>query len=116
MQTTKDRQEGAIYVFTIVTIIFLPLSTISNIFGMNTYDVQNSQKGQRIFWVFAILVTVVVLVASLFGAGVLSLRRLWVWIGVKSGVVETYSPLPVNIEGESPFMPRDGDDGRGTYW
>ena len=36
MDTHKDRQENAIMVFTIVTIIFLPLSFVSSVFGMNT--------------------------------------------------------------------------------
>jgi hypothetical protein len=116
MQTTKDRQEGAIYVFTIVTIIFLPLSTISSIFGMNTYDIRNSQKGQWIFWAFAIPVTGVVLIASLFGAGVLSLRSLWVWVGLKSGVVETYPPLPEEIDEKPTFSLRDRARERDVYW
>lgn len=40
MDTHKDRQENAIMIFTIVTIIFLPLSFVSSVFGMNTRDIR----------------------------------------------------------------------------
>lgn len=45
-ENKKDRQEAAIYVFTIVTIIFLPISTVSSIFGMNTSDVRDMEQSQ----------------------------------------------------------------------
>lgn len=38
VDVTKDRQELAIFAFTIVTVVFLPLSAVSSIFGMNTVD------------------------------------------------------------------------------
>ncbi|KAF5700260.1 hypothetical protein FGLOB1_10898 [Fusarium globosum] len=41
MDFTRDRQERAIYAFTLVTIIFLPISAVSSIFGMNTTDVRD---------------------------------------------------------------------------
>ncbi|KAJ9483613.1 hypothetical protein VN97_g9784 [Penicillium thymicola] len=41
IQNDKSRQDFAIYAFTIVTIIFLPLNTVSSIFGMNTTDIRN---------------------------------------------------------------------------
>ncbi|RYC58866.1 hypothetical protein CHU98_g7346 [Xylaria longipes] len=72
IENNKQRQEAAIYVFTIVTIIFLPISTVSSIFGMNTQDIRDLEYGQWIFWAVVIPVTVVVVVAALFGAGVLS--------------------------------------------
>ncbi|TLD36737.1 hypothetical protein E2P81_ATG02519 [Venturia nashicola] len=36
IETTKDRHDSAIYAFTIVTIIFLPLSFVCSFLGMNT--------------------------------------------------------------------------------
>ncbi|CAN8106544.1 unnamed protein product [Discula destructiva] len=75
IENNKDRQEAAIYVFTIVTIIFLPISTVSGIFGINTSDVRNMEQSQWAFWAAVVPVTVVVVTASLFGAGVLSWRK-----------------------------------------
>lgn len=40
----------AILVFTIVTIIFLPLSFVSSFFGMNFKDIRNIDSTQRLFW------------------------------------------------------------------
>ena len=66
----KDKQEAAIYTFTIVTIIFLPISTVATILGMNTRDVRNMEKTQWVFWAAALPVTAVVIVGSLFAAGI----------------------------------------------
>lgn len=41
----------AILVFTIVTIIFLPLSFISSFFGMNFSDIRDMESTQRLFWI-----------------------------------------------------------------
>lgn len=57
----KDRQENAIYAFTIVTVVFLPLSTIAGILGMNTNDIRNMEDGQWIFWVAALPLLVLVI-------------------------------------------------------
>jgi Mg2+ and Co2+ transporter CorA len=45
----KDKQEAAIYVFTTITIIFLPISTVAGIFGMNTQDMRNLESSQWLF-------------------------------------------------------------------
>lgn len=75
MLSRKDRQEGAIYVFTIVTIIFLPISTVSSILGMNTTDIRNTDNGQWVFWAASIPLTALVLLASLYGAGLLTSKK-----------------------------------------
>ena len=46
-----DKNNRAILVFTIVTIIFLPLSFFTSYFGMNIQGIANSHKSQRDFWV-----------------------------------------------------------------
>lgn len=83
IEANKDRQEAAILVFTAVTIIFLPLSFVSSIFGMNTYDIRNMGTRQWLFWATAVPVTV--LVIGLAIAAVLNfepVRGLW------AGIVE----------------------------
>lgn len=56
----------AILVFTIVTIIFLPLSFISSFFGMNFSDIRDMERTQRLFWLVASCLTVTTVGCSLF--------------------------------------------------
>jgi len=46
VELTKDRQEMAIYVFTLVTVVFLPLSAVASIFGINTADIRDTELTQ----------------------------------------------------------------------
>jgi hypothetical protein len=79
MDTHKDRQERAIIIFTIVTIVFLPLSFVSSVFGMNTHDIRDMPYGQWAYWAAGVPLTVVVVIGSLWWAGELgSIGR---WIG-----------------------------------
>lgn len=54
----------AIFVFTIVTVIFLPLSFATSYFGMNTNDIRDIDRGQGFFWAIAGPLTVVVLLTA----------------------------------------------------
>ncbi|KAF7959341.1 hypothetical protein EAE96_000961 [Botrytis aclada] len=65
IDTNKDRLETAVYAFTIVTIIFLPLSTVASILGVNTNDVRNMEVTQWLFWVIAIPITIIIIVLVL---------------------------------------------------
>ncbi|KAL7957117.1 hypothetical protein V8C34DRAFT_286828 [Trichoderma compactum] len=77
MEWTKDRQENAIYAFTLVTIIFLPLSAISSIFGMNTNDIRNMDFDQWLYWAVALPVTVIIIIAGLWWMDELSNATDW---------------------------------------
>ena len=68
IESNRDRQEGAILIFTIVTIIFLPLSFVSSFFGMNTSDIRDMSRPQWAFWASAIPLTLIVLGVSFFVA------------------------------------------------
>jgi Mg2+ and Co2+ transporter CorA len=72
---TKDRQERAIYAFTIVTVVFLPLSSIASIFGMNSSDVRDMDIGQWAYWATALPVTVGVIFLGLWFTGELDNAR-----------------------------------------
>ncbi|KAF2133023.1 hypothetical protein P153DRAFT_429025 [Dothidotthia symphoricarpi CBS 119687] len=50
----------AILIFTLVTIVFLPLSFVSSVFGMSTTDVRDMDSTQTLFWAIALPVTVAV--------------------------------------------------------
>ncbi|KUJ16671.1 uncharacterized protein LY89DRAFT_684771 [Mollisia scopiformis] len=43
-------QNKSILIFTIITVIFLPLSFFTSYFGMNTDDIRSMEKGQWFFW------------------------------------------------------------------
>ncbi|KAF4455091.1 hypothetical protein F53441_2530 [Fusarium austroafricanum] len=83
MDFTRDRQERAIYAFTLVTIIFLPISAVSSIFGMNTSDVRDMNYSQWLYWVVAIPVTIAVIVLGLWFMG--ELGNLTRWLLGRSG-------------------------------
>lgn len=79
VESTKDRQERAIYAFTIVTIIFLPLSSVASIFGINTKDVRDMDLSQWAYWATAIPVTAVVVFFGLLWTGELGNIIRWVF-------------------------------------
>ncbi|KAK5164777.1 uncharacterized protein LTR77_009441 [Saxophila tyrrhenica] len=56
----------AILVFTVVTIVFLPLNFVSSFFGMNFSDIRDMAQTQWLFWAVAICVTTAVVAASVF--------------------------------------------------
>lgn len=53
----------AIFMFTIVTVVFLPLSFVTSYLGMNTSDVRDLKQGQWLFWAIGGAVTVITLMA-----------------------------------------------------
>ncbi|KAI4203029.1 MAG: hypothetical protein LQ346_001876 [Caloplaca aetnensis] len=63
-----EDQAKAVMVFTIVTVIFLPLSFVSSYFGMNTADIRNTEQGQWIFWAVGASVTFAVAALALLAA------------------------------------------------
>lgn len=69
IDSNKDRQEAAVYAFTIVTIIFLPLSFVSGFLGMNTADIRDMPYQQWVFWAAAIPLTVLIILLGLIWAG-----------------------------------------------
>lgn len=55
----NDEDHGkAIMVFTVVTVIFLPLSFATSYFGMNTADIRDMNQTQSLFWAVAIPLTI----------------------------------------------------------
>ncbi|KAJ4287188.1 hypothetical protein N0V90_012586 [Kalmusia sp. IMI 367209] len=62
---TKNRQENAIYAFTIVTVVFLPLSFVCSFLGMNTTGIRDMDSGQWVFWASALPLTFIVILLAL---------------------------------------------------
>lgn len=55
----------AIYVFTAVTVIFLPLTFVAGLLGMNTAEIRDTSDQQWLFWAIAIPFTFTVLLICL---------------------------------------------------
>ena len=60
-----------------MTVIFLPLSAVSSIFGMNTVDIRDMELGQWAYWATAVPVTIAVIFLGLLFTG--ELRNLALW-------------------------------------
>ncbi|EON67578.1 hypothetical protein W97_06946 [Coniosporium apollinis CBS 100218] len=71
----------AILVFTIVTVVFLPLSFVATFFGMNVSDIRDMEHTQRLFWIVAATVTagIVVLTTCLAFYGGSIYERFLMW-------------------------------------
>ncbi len=63
-----ESNNKAIIVFTVVTIVFLPLSFVTSYLGMNTSDLRDMRSGQRLFWAIGAPVAFVVLSAAVAAA------------------------------------------------
>lgn len=61
LMVREESKGNAIIVFTIVTIIFLPLSWATSYLGMNTSDIRDLRQGQWLYWSIAAPVTCLVI-------------------------------------------------------
>jgi Mg2+ and Co2+ transporter CorA len=73
-----ESNEKAILIFTVVTVIFLPLSFVTGYLGMNVEDIRNLSKTQSLFWVISMPITFVIgtIVLLLMGSNI----RKWIFM------------------------------------
>ena len=57
VETFQDDNSKAIFVFTIVTILFLPMSFVAGFFGMNVIGISASTTTLRHFWTISLSLT-----------------------------------------------------------
>ncbi|EHL00838.1 hypothetical protein M7I_3229 [Glarea lozoyensis 74030] len=100
IRDNKDRQEAAIYAFTIVTIIFLPISTVASVFGMNTNDIRNMAQNQWLFWAAALPLTTIVIVVSLIAAGIIP----WTFVRKDRAALATAQAEVSEVKMVRPFI------------
>ena len=62
VETLQDDNNRAIFMFTFVTVLFLPLSFVAGYFGMNIAGISNTISTPRHFWKIAAPVTGVIMV------------------------------------------------------
>lgn len=65
VEINDDDHGKAILVFTVVTLVFLPLSFVASFLGMNTVDIRNQTSNQALYWIIALPVTACVVVLAL---------------------------------------------------
>ncbi|KXX76191.1 Magnesium transport protein CorA [Madurella mycetomatis] len=65
IEITDEDHGKAIRVFTMVTVLFLPMTFVSGFFGMNTVDIRDIGATQSLYWTIAVPVTIVVLAIAL---------------------------------------------------
>lgn len=66
LEINEEDHGKAIMVFTIVTIIFLPLSFVTSFLGMNTTDIRDMGSSSSLFWAIAVPLTAVTMGSILY--------------------------------------------------
>ena len=67
-EINEEDHGKAIFVFTVVTVIFMPLSFVTSYLGMNTSDIRDMENKQSLFWAIALPLTAVTMGSILFMA------------------------------------------------
>jgi Mg2+ and Co2+ transporter CorA len=78
IEILDDDHGKAILVFTVVTLVFLPLSFVTSYLGMNTADIRNQNATQEIFWEIAAPLTAAVIGLALLVGYKFEAMREWV--------------------------------------
>jgi hypothetical protein len=66
LEINEEDHGKAIMVFTIVTVIFLPLSFVTSFLGMNTTDIRDMGSSSSLFWAIAVPLTAVTMGSVLY--------------------------------------------------
>ena len=64
VETFQDDSSKAIFVFTVVTVLFLPMSFVSSFFGMNVIGLSATTTTLKHFWVIALPLTFGIVIPS----------------------------------------------------
>lgn len=68
VEVRQENHGKAIMAFTIVTVVYLPLSFVTSFFGMNTADVRDTTSTQIVYWAVSLPLTLLTIgVALLIG-------------------------------------------------
>lgn len=73
----ENDSNKAIFVFTLVTVIFLPLSFVTSYLGMNTEDIRDTDATQDLFWEIALPLTAGIMIVLFWVAYRAESFRIW---------------------------------------
>jgi Mg2+ and Co2+ transporter CorA len=79
VEVLEEDNSKAIFVFTVVAAIFLPLSFVTSYLGMNTIDIRGMNNSQSTFWAVALPVTFCVVTLAVLAAYKGDLVREWLF-------------------------------------
>lgn len=65
VEVRQEDHGKAILAFTIVTVVFLPLSFVTSFLGMNTADIRGTNHTQSLFWAVSLPLTALIILVSL---------------------------------------------------
>lgn len=68
IEVLEEDNRKTIFVFTVVTAVFLPLSFVTSFLGMNTKDVRDLDSTQALFWEIGIPITAIIIMIIVFWA------------------------------------------------
>lgn len=84
IEVLDEDNSNAIFIFTVVTAVFLPLSFFTSYFGMNTIDIRDTNQSQSTFWALALPVTLFVVTLAVFVADKGDWAREWLLGKIRS--------------------------------
>jgi hypothetical protein len=79
VEILEEDNSKAIFIFTVIAAIFLPLSFVTSYLGMNTFDIRNMNNSQSTFWAVAVPVTIGVVALTVLAAYKGDLAREWLY-------------------------------------
>ena len=68
VEVLEEDNSKAIFIFTVVAAVFLPLSFVTSYLGMNTVDIRDMNRSQSIFWATAVPATFGVVALAILAA------------------------------------------------
>jgi hypothetical protein len=78
LEIVEEDHGKAIRLFTVVTVIFLPLTFVATVLGMNTVDIRQMENSQVVYWEIALpLTTIIILVAWAMTSDGWNLQERW---------------------------------------
>ncbi|KAJ4419796.1 hypothetical protein N0V82_004731 [Gnomoniopsis sp. IMI 355080] len=100
----NQRQNITLLVFTVVTVVFLPMSFISSVFGMNNKEIAGTSApmtlAEQFKWMIPISFAIVAITYyTAFGSPRRMSRDLFRWFYIKAGMYRIFAPNDVTLTG-----------------
>ncbi|KAF3760040.1 hypothetical protein M406DRAFT_335251 [Cryphonectria parasitica EP155] len=117
-----QRQNVTLLVFTVVTVIFLPMSFISSVFGMNNKEIAGPEApmtlSEQFKWMIPMSFGIVAITYyTAFGSPARMSRDLFRWVYIKCGMYRLFAPADLTIRGlRDQYMDRSKKKEKEQEW